>query len=171
MARDLVLELTLQNKKLQDKLSQSTAQINRFKSRTEKESQSIQKAFSGIASKAGGIGLAIAGVGGSFAAIQKGVQNFIAGSQTTTDAWGTTTTQLNSTLDSFWQNLSNGNGFKNFIKNLENVKAKSKALYAAEDALGTGNIFASKELSDINASLEEQRTIINDKKSSAKEQK
>ena len=41
MAKDLVLELTLENKKLQDKLSQSTAQIQKFKQRTERESDGI----------------------------------------------------------------------------------------------------------------------------------
>lgn len=71
----------------------------------------------------------------------KAFDKIVAGSQTTTDAWGRTMQASTRVVDSFFESLSQGS-FQSFLSGLDNIIDKARAAYDAIDALGTYDIFS-----------------------------
>lgn len=110
-----------------------------------------QKGVDGLQKSTGGMdammGKAMKSVGAMAAAwlsaeaALKTFNKVVAGSQTTTDAWGRTMQANTRVVDGFFESLSQGS-FQSFLGGLDNMIAKAREAYDAIDTLGTYDIFA-----------------------------
>lgn len=78
----------------------------------------------------------------------KAFNKIVAGSQTTTDAWGRTMAATTRVTEGFFESISRGN-FSNFINGLQDVIRNAREAYDAMDRLSTHNAFHSERLAEI----------------------
>ena len=88
----------------------------------------------------------------------------VAETQSVSDGWGSTVSQINATLDTFSYRLQ-GIGFGGFIQGLKESARAAKEAYEALDNLQTMTIFMDKSTADYNYNKAIQERIIRDKKS------
>ena len=92
----------------------------------------------------------------------------VAETQSVSDGWGSTVSQINATLDTFSYRLQ-GIGFGDFIQGLKESARAAKEAYDELDKLQTMTIFMDKSTADYNYKKATQERIIRDKKSTKKQ--
>ena len=101
----------------------------------------------GVMKQGIGILTKYAGAAAALGTAIEGAKKIIAGSQTTTDAWGRSVEAATSISQRFFESISQGN-FDSFISGLKSIIQNAKDAYDALDALATFDVFNNMQTSE-----------------------
>lgn len=147
------------------KCNQETREFKRqqkeaFKQAGESATSGFGKAIAAAKKLAPAIGLG--------ATALKAAQTAMQENQRYTDEWGRITESAKASYESFVDSLVNAD-FSGFFKKMDAVIQSARDAYDALDAVGTANIFSSKELADLDLKAAEYRLTLRSKSSTEEE--
>lgn len=154
---DYKTRLTADTSQHDQALKKSAQQVYQYKKKTEEAKVTLGK----LAGKFGPLAAQIGIAGGAFAVLKKTITSTEAGS----DAFNRTLHIGKKTVESFFQSISTGN-FDSFITGLKNIKKTAEEAYNALDDLGTITNYNNAAVAELQAKIEQQRTIALNPKSS-----
>lgn len=162
MATDYRTRLTADTSQHDKAISKSAQQIYRYK----KQTDTAKATLSDLAKKFGPLAAQIGVAGGALAALKKTITSTELGS----DAFNRTLHIGKQTVDIFFQSLSTGN-FDAFLTGLKNITKTAQEAFDALDALGTITNYNNAAVAELQAKIEQQRTIALSPKSTAEQKR
>lgn len=143
-------------------LKKSAQQVYSYK----KNVESAKTNLGGLIKKFGPLAAQVGIAGGAFALLKKTITSTEAGA----DAFNRALYVGKTTVDSFFKSISTGN-FDSFISGLKEIKKTAEEAFDALDALGSITNYNNARVAELQAKIEQQRTIILNPKKTADDKK
>lgn len=165
---DYNVKIGIDSKQFRAEITKCNKEAREFK-RQQKEAfkQAGESAESGFG-KAIAAAKKLAPAIGLGATALKVAQTAMRENQRYTDEWGRITESAKASYESFVDSLVNAD-FSGFFKKMDAVIQSARDAYDALDAVGTANIFSSKELADLDLKAAEYRLTLRSKSSTEEE--
>lgn len=165
---DYNVKIGIDSKQFRAEITKCNKEAREFK-RQQKEAfkQAGESAESGFG-KAIAAAKKLAPAIGLGATALKAAQTAMRENQRYTDEWGRITESAKASYESFVDSLVNAD-FSGFFKKMDAVIQSARDAYDALDAVGTANIFTSKELADLDLKAAEYRLTLRSKSSTEEE--
>lgn len=165
---DYNVKIGIDSKQFRAEITKCNKETREFK-RQQKEAfkQAGESATSGFG-KAIAAAKKLAPAIGLGATALKAAQTAMQENQRYTDEWGRITESAKASYESFVDSLVNAD-FSGFFKKMDAVIQSARDAYDALDAVGTANIFSSKELADLDLKAAEYRLTLRSKSSTEEE--
>lgn len=165
---DYNVKIGIDSKQFRAEITKCNKEAREFK-RQQKEAfkQAGESATSGFG-KAIAAAKKLAPAIGLGATALKAAQTAMRENQRYTDEWGRITESAKASYESFVDSLVNAD-FSGFFKKMDAVIQSARDAYDALDAVGTANIFSSKELADLDLKAAEYRLTLRSKSSTEEE--
>jgi len=162
MATDYRTRLTADTSQHDKALKKSAQEVYKYKKQTE----NAKVTLGNLASKFGPLAAQIGIAGGALAIFKKTLTSTEAGS----DAFNRVLYVGKKSVESFFQSLSTGN-FDSFITGLKNIKKTAEEAFNALDDLGTITNYNNAAVAELQAKIEQQRTIALNPKSTTEQKR